>query len=214
MKIELKKLIPEPLVEIPHDNSEIWESDPVIFSKGKFVSIVAGSGKGKTSLLSSIYGIRKDYRGQILIDGKDSSEFSEKTWSVYRKNHLSYIFQGLELFDELSALENIKIKNRISGFKSEEEIRLMAEQIGILPYLSRKVGILSFGQKQRVAIIRALCQKMDILLADEIFSHLDKESSAIVFSLIKSELEKQNAGLLMTSLDVLENISFHQFLKL
>jgi len=214
MKIELKKLIPQPLVEIPHDNSEIWESDSVIFSQGEFVSLVAGSGKGKTSLLSSIYGIRKDYRGEILIEDQDCSKFSEKTWSQYRKTQLSYIFQGLELFEDLSALDNIRIKNRISGFKSEKEILKMAEQLGISKFLSKKVAILSFGQKQRVAIIRALCQKISILLADEIFSHLDKESSELAYSLIKSELEKQGAGLIITSLDGHDNFSFNKVLKL
>ena len=92
-----------------------------------------------------------------------------------RKLDLSTIFQGLELFDELTALENIQVKNRQTGYYSDHTIREMASFLEVEHHLNRSVAILSYGQKQRIAIIRALCQPFSFLFADEIFSHLDNE---------------------------------------
>jgi putative ABC transport system ATP-binding protein len=214
MKIEIKNLIPHPLVEIPHADSEVWEVDSVGLTSGELYSVEAGSGKGKTSLLGTIYGVRTDYNGHILMDGRDVREFSEIQWAAIRKTSISCIFQGLELFDGLTAFDNIRLKNRLSGYKSEAEIENMAQRLGIFPFLERKVGILSFGQRQRVAIIRALCQKMDFLLGDEIFSHLDRENRQLSYDLIKEELTEQKAGLVLTSLDGLPSLQFDRILVL
>jgi len=214
MKIEIKNLIPHPLVEIPHEASEVWEVDSIGLTSGEFYSVEAGSGKGKTSFLATIYGVRSDYNGQILIDGQDVRNFSEMQWSTIRKNNISCIFQGLELFDGLSAFDNIRLKNRLTGYKTEAEIEIMAQRLGISPFLAKKVGILSFGQRQRVAVIRALCQEMDFLLGDEIFSHLDLENRQLSYDLIKEELTSQNAGLVLTSLDGLPTLKFDRILKL
>lgn len=214
MNIELRHLIPFPLIEVPHPASEIWEKESVVFKEGEIISVIAGSGKGKTSLLSCIYGIRKDFKGDILIDGISIIGFSSRTWANYRKRRISYIFQGLELFDELSALDNILVKNSISGFKTEAQIKDMAEKIGMREYLGKKTAKLSYGQKQRIAILRALCQKMDFLLADEIFSHIDNKTSSEVYQLIRDELREQGAGLIMTSLDEIKGFDFNRTISL
>ena len=135
------------------------------------------------------------------LNDTDISLFSAREWSQIRKNRLSYIFQGLELFDELSALDNILLKNSITGQKTEKEIREMAHKLGIEDFLGQKTGILSFGQQQRVAIIRALCQPFEFLLADECFSHIDTENSRIAFELIREECKVRNAGLILSSLN-------------
>ncbi len=200
MTIELKGLIPYPLAETDHSDSEIWEAESLIFNPGERIFLYAASGKGKTSLLSIIYGIRKDYNGKVLIDGKGLKTFSLKEISKLRKQKLSYIFQGLELFDELTAYENIQIKNRQTSFKTKTKINEMAETLEISGFLNKKAEILSFGQKQRVAIIRALCQPFNFLLADEIFSHLDEDLKTKSSDLIEKEIKEQGAALLFTSL--------------
>jgi ABC-type lipoprotein export system ATPase subunit len=200
MIIELSRLIPLPLTEIDHSDSEVWEAESLIFKPGDRIFFYAESGKGKTSLLSVIYGIRKDYKGKVFFDSEEIRDLNSRQLSSIRKRKLSYIFQGLELFDELTALENIILKNRLTDFKSINEIREMAAKIGISAFLNRKAGQLSFGQKQRVAIIRALCQPFDFLLADEIFSHLDDKIKKECMELISDELVKQDAGILFTSL--------------
>ena len=214
MSIRLEYLIPLPLLEQQRNKSQIWETNPVVFEPGMSYLIEAPSGRGKTSLLSIIYGLRKDYRGKIFLDDTDISSFSAKEWSHLRKNRISFIFQGLELFDELSALDNILLKNSITQQKTEKEIREMAQKLGIEDFLQRKTGILSFGQQQRVAIIRALCQPFDFLLADECFSHMDRENSKVAFNLIREECNARNAGLILSTLNSNGEISTEKKLML
>lgn len=200
MIFRLEKLIPLPMLEVKTSGSSIWEAESFLFTQGEKYLVEAASGKGKTSLLSIMYGLRKDYRGTLYIDDTSSSSLRPRDWSNLRKRKISYIFQGLELFDDLSALDNVLLKNKITGFKSKAEITEMAEKLGVDMFLHKKCGILSFGQRQRIAIIRALCQPYEFLFADECFSHIDNANSLIAMELIKGECEKQNAGLILTSL--------------
>jgi len=156
MTIRFEKMIPLPMLEQDTTGSEVWESESVLFEQGKSYILEAPSGRGKTSLLSVIYGIRKDYQGAVFMDNKPISKFSWREWSNLRKKNLSYIFQGLELFEGLTARENILLKNSITGFQLSHRIEEMAQTLGIEEFMDRKAGILSFGQQQRVAIIRAL----------------------------------------------------------
>ena len=201
MTIRFEKMIPLPMLEQDTTGSEVWESESVLFEQGKSYILEAPSGRGKTSLLSVIYGIRKDYQGAVFMDNKPISKFSWREWSNLRKKNLSYIFQGLELFEGLTARENILLKNSITGFQLSHRIEEMAQTLGIEEFMDRKAGILSFGQQQRVAIIRALCQPFNFLLADECFSHMDHHNSRMAYQLILEECSVQGAGLLLTSLN-------------
>jgi ABC-type lipoprotein export system ATPase subunit len=201
MTIRFEKMIPLPMLEQDTTGSEVWEAESLTLEQGLSYVVEAPSGKGKTSLLSVIYGIRTDYRGQVFMDDRDLGSFRSKEWSQIRKRKLSFIFQGLELFEDLTALDNIRLKNRITTYHSEERILEMATLLGIEPFLHRKAGILSFGQQQRVAIIRALCQPFDFLLADECFSHMDHENRLSAYQLIREECEVRSAGLVLTSLN-------------
>jgi ABC-type lipoprotein export system ATPase subunit len=200
MTFTFKNLIPLPMIEIPVEGSAVWEADSFTFNQGKSYLVEAASGKGKTSLLSIMFGLRKDYRGSLFIDGTDARTLNSKDWSRFRKQRASYIFQGLELFDDLSAMDNILLKNRITKFKSVNQIMDMADRLDMTPFLHRKCRLLSFGQQQRIAIIRALCQPFEFLFADESFSHIDKQNSAVALQLIREECNAQNAGLILTSL--------------
>jgi len=214
MTIRLDKMIPLPLLEQDNTGSEVWGAESVLFEKGNSYIIEAPSGRGKTSLLSVIYGIRKDYSGLVYLDDKDIADFTWKQWSSTRKERLSFIFQGLELFDNLTALENIQLKNSISNHHSLQRIKEMAGLLGIEEFLQRQAGILSFGQQQRVAILRALCQPFDYLLADECFSHIDRENSLNAFHVIREECESQGAGLILTSLNGTDRLDAHVCLQL
>ncbi len=201
MTIRFEKMIPLPMLEQDTSGSEVWEAESLFLEQGKPYVVEAPSGRGKTSLLSVIYGIRTDYQGLVSMDDRDLRSFTFREWSQIRKSKLSFIFQGLELFDDLTALENIQLKNRITAHHSNERIMEMARVLGIDPFLQRKAGILSFGQQQRVAIIRALCQPFNFLLADECFSHMDRENSLTAYQLIREECNARNAGLILTSLN-------------
>ncbi len=200
MIIRLEKLKPLPLTEIRSDGSSLWEADPFLFKSENKYLIEAASGKGKTSLLAMMYGLRHDYSGRLSIDGTDVARLKAKQWSVLRKNRISFIFQGLELFDDLTALDNIRLKNRITRFKTVQQIEEMADRLDVAGSLQKKCRILSFGQQQRIAIIRALCQPFEFLFADECFSHIDKKNGNTAMQLITEECKVQGAGLILTSL--------------
>ena len=206
MTIRLEKLIPIPLLEQGTSGSGVWDQEVIEFERGKHYLVEAPSGKGKTTLLSILYGLRKDYQGTVFLDQQDVTSFGWKRWSALRKKHFSFIFQGLELFDSLTARENIELKNAITGHLSSSQIEEMAGELGIKPFLDRKAGILSFGQQQRVAILRALCQPFDFLLADECFSHIDSHNREIAFHLLQQECNRQGAGMILTSLNNMENL--------
>ncbi|MCK5135598.1 MAG: ATP-binding cassette domain-containing protein [Bacteroidales bacterium] len=214
MTIRLEKLIPLPLLEQDTTGSGIWEAESVVFEQGERYSIEAPSGRGKTSLLAVVYGIRKDYKGEVFLNNSNIAGFTGKQWSAIRKETLSFIFQGLELFDSLTALENIQLKNSITRHKTLRGIEEMAERLGIGDFLQKKAGILSFGQQQRVAILRALCQPFDYLLADECFSHIDRDNSQNAFRLIREECENQGAGLILTSLHKTDQMDVHVRMKI
>ncbi len=201
MTIRFEKMIPLPMLEQDTSGSEVWEAETLLLHQEKRYVVEAASGRGKTSLLSIIYGIRSDYRGKVFLDDRDLSTFTLKDWSLLRKEKLSFIFQGLELFDDLTGLENIRLKNNLTGYHKDERILEMAQLLGVDSFLKRKAGILSFGQQQRMAIIRALCQPFDFLLADECFSHMDHENSLRAYKLILEECEIRGAGLILTSLN-------------
>ncbi|MDA3911714.1 MAG: ATP-binding cassette domain-containing protein [Bacteroidales bacterium] len=199
MQIRLKQIIPFPLQDMNHENSAIWERD-FSFESRKSYGISAPSGTGKTSLISILYGLRKDFHGSFLIDETASEFMSTSDWIIIRRTKISLCPQGLWLFDDLSALENIQLKNALTLQKSEDEIQNMLQKAGMAAHQHKKAGILSYGQKQRIAIIRALSQPFKFILLDEAFSHLDEENKLKMWELIQTEAKQQSAGIILTSL--------------
>lgn len=184
--------------EPPVNRSEVWLKD-LTFSRPDYYLIEAESGTGKSSLCAYIYGSRLDYNGRILFDGRDIRELTIDDWCRVRTNAIAYLPQEMRLFPELTALENITIKNRLTGYKSHSEITRMLEQLEIADKASTPAARLSVGQQQRVAIIRSLCQPFDFLLIDEPVSHLDERNNATVAALIDSEATARGAGIIATS---------------
>lgn len=179
--------------------SEIWLQD-VTFQKGETYLVEASSGTGKSSLCSYIIGYRKDFSGNICFDGKDIGRYKVSDWTSIRKKTLSLLFQELRLFPELTALENVEIKNGLTGYKSRKEIESWFERLGIADKMNAKVSRLSFGQQQRVAMIRALVQPFDFLMVDEPISHLDDENGRIMAAIMMEEVQLQGAGVIVTSI--------------
>ncbi|MBO7068476.1 MAG: ATP-binding cassette domain-containing protein [Bacteroidaceae bacterium] len=196
--IELHNILPY-VFEGRDVQSEIWLQD-VVFQKGETYLVEASSGTGKSSLCSYIIGYRKDYLGNICFDGNDIRQHKVSDWINIRKHSLSLLFQELRLFPELTAMENIDIKNGLTNHKSRKEIETWFERLGIADKMNAKVGRMSFGQQQRVAMIRALVQPFDFLMADEPISHLDDENGAIMASIMMEEVKRQGAGVIITSI--------------
>ena len=211
-KIELQNTLPC-VFEGRDVQSEIWLQD-VTFQKGQTYLVEANSGTGKSSLCSYIIGYRKDYLGNIFFDGKDIRQHRVSDWTSIRQHSLSLLFQELRLFPELSALENVQIKNGLTNHKSLQELEEWFQRLGIADKMSAKVGRMSFGQQQRVAMIRALVQPFDFLMVDEPISHLDDVNSAIMCDIMMEEARRQGAGVIVTSIGKHMNMSYDKTYRL
>lgn len=180
-------------------DSEIWHND-VTFEKNQLYLIQADSGKGKSTFCSYILGYRHDFTGKVMFDDIDTRNLKVKQWVDIRMNRISQLFQELRLFPELTAMENILIKNNLTGFKQQAQIAEWFEMLGIPEKKNAKVGQMSFGQQQRVALMRSLVQPFDFLLADEPISHLDDGNSRIMADIMMREAKSQGAGVIVTSI--------------
>src|SRR5574344_1218528 len=199
MQIKFDKVLPIPIKELNYAKSEIWDKNNESLPETKYL-IKAPSGTGKTTFVSIIYGIRRDYDGTVLVDGSEIRSYKSAKIMEYRRKKMAVVFQGLQIFDELTALENIQLKNDLTKFTTEAKMREMAEKLGIASLLDRKAAILSFGQKQRIALVRALCQPFEFLLLDEPFSHLDLANAKLCLELINEECSARGAGYILTTL--------------
>ncbi len=212
-RITLSGVVPEIFASRCDLTSDVWLRE-ISFERGKSYLVRAESGTGKSSLCSYIYGQRGDYRGAILFDNEDVRDYNSRRWSDIRQNNISILFQELRLFGELTALENVWIKNSITNFKSRAEIIALFEELGIAEKLDIRTDRLSFGQQQRVALIRALCQPFSFLFLDEPISHLDDKNSDIMRDVILREADKQGAGVIATSIGKHMNIDYDLCLNL
>lgn len=212
-RITLNNAVPEIFASREGLRSEIWHSE-VCFERGGRYLIEAESGTGKSSLCSYLYGQRGDYRGLILFDDSDIRNFDTNAWSEIRQTSLSILFQDLRLFGELTALENVEIKNRITRFQNDATIKEWFEELGIADKLHSRIDRMSYGQQQRVALIRALCQPIDFLLLDEPISHLDDRNSDVMRDIILRETERQGAALIATSIGKHMNIDYDKRFRL
>lgn len=180
------------------EGSEVWRRN-LTFRRGERYLVEAASGTGKSSLCAFLFGARRDFEGRILFDEEDTAHYSIEKWCDIRRDNIAYLPQEVGLFPEITVMENIMIKNRLTGYKSHTEIMEMLEIFGLTVKVHSPARLLSIGQQQRVAIIRALCQPFDFLLVDEPVSHLDAANNAIASKLIDHELKEREAGIIVTS---------------
>lgn len=204
-----------PQVFLHHEDlvSDVWKQD-VEFKKGKTYLVEADSGQGKSTFCSYVMGYRHDYEGKILFDQQNIIQYRVKEWTDVRRLHISCLFQDLRLFPELTALENVEIKNQLTQHKSKEEIVSWFERMGIADKMNTQIGLMSFGQQQRVAMIRALVQPFDFILADEPISHLDDQNAEMMGVIMMEESQAQHAGVIVTSIGKHMDLKYDQIIHL
>ena len=216
-EITLASLLPDVFAGMEHEepvkSSEVWLKE-LRFSRPGFYMVEAESGAGKSSLCSFIYGSRGDYRGDILFDGRTVRQIGAGEWCQMRQRALAYLPQELMLFPELSVIDNIEIKNRLTRHKSQRWIMEALDTLGIASKADKPAAQLSVGQQQRVAIVRALCQPFNFLLLDEPVSHLDERNNAAVAAFIAEEAHSNHAAVIATSVGNKIQLPFTTTVKL
>ncbi len=195
-------------------NIDILIHQPIHFERGKNYCVEAASGIGKSSLLHFIGGFRTDYEGAITIDGRNIRTFSADEKSALYRTELAYLFQDLRLFPNLTGYENVEIVNQQTHFRKKEYIHALFEQLGIAEKWDQPARLLSWGQQQRVAFIRALCQPCSFLLLDEPVSHLDDENGKIMAEILKKDQAERKYGIIATSLGKTLPIHYNQHVQL
>ncbi len=213
MQISLQQVVPVFLEEGETAGSQLW-NQTLSFIKGENIHIIAPSGSGKTSFIHFLYGLRNDYIGKILYDDNDIKNFDAEKFSTWRQQYISIIFQDLRLFTEQTVLQNLEIKRLLSPWHKQSRIIAMAKRLGIENKLSKRCNTCSYGEQQRIAIIRALQQPFDFLLLDEPFSHLDENNRQIAMELMEEEATERKATIILTDLKKIEYFNFTRVLYL
>jgi ABC-type lipoprotein export system ATPase subunit len=210
MTITLDHIRPHPLPDVP---SAVWGRQTTIESGAGYL-VTAPSGKGKSTLLHIMYGLRTDYDGVLEFDGRPALSMDPDQWADIRSHRLAVVYQDLRLFGHLTARQNIEIKRQLAPRIDASRAVEMATQLGIAGVLDQAASTLSYGQRQRVAIIRALCQPFEMLLLDEPFSHLDADNIGLAKDLIREACVDQRAGYVLVSLGPDYGFSFNHHLTL
>ena len=197
--IELQQTLPEVFAGRDSVVSDIWHKQ-VAFRRGQTYLVEAASGTGKSSLCSFVYGYRQEYQGMIGFDGGNMRRYTGFRWVDIRKRSLSMLFQELRLFGELTAWENVQLKNSLTGYADRKQIRRWFEELDIDGQRNQEIRRMSFGQQQRVAFVRALCQPFDFIFLDEPISHLDDGNGHVMSRILTEEARKRGAGVVVTSI--------------
>lgn len=213
MNIKILNLHPVYFTEDRSVHSNIWGQD-LVLKPGEKIQIVAPSGSGKTSFIHFLYGLRNEYNGTIHYNGHDIRSLNADQLAVYRQQHLSIIFQDLRLFLHQTVVQNIEIKRQLQPFHPPEKIALFAERLGVAHKLNMLCNTCSYGEQQRVAIVRSLMQPFDFILMDEPFSNLDDANREKAMQLILEEAEKRNAGIILADLKRIEFFPADRVLEL
>ena len=167
-------------IHYSYDNLHVLKGVNLNIKKGEFVSIVGSSGAGKTTLLQLLGTLENIQEGSLIINEKETQKFSEEEMSKFRNKEIGFVFQFHNLLSEFTTLENICLPAYLSGTDKKEAEKKGKELLTLLNLTHRiqhKPDELSGGEKQRVAVARALINSPSILLADEPSGNLDSQNA-------------------------------------
>ena len=167
---------------------------------GEFVVITGESGSGKSTLLNVISGLDSYEEGEMYINGKETSHYTEKDFEDYRRKYIGNIFQSFNLITSYTVYQNIELVLLLNGSKKSEikqKVLDIIEQVGLTKFKNTRVAKLSGGQKQRVAIARAMVKETPIIVADEPTGNLDSKSAEDVIKILK-EVAKNKLVIIVT----------------
>lgn len=202
----------EPIVQLT-EITKIYESkvmkralNRLSFSalEGEFIAIMGPSGSGKTTLLNMVSTVDSPTYGEILIDGIEPGKLTKNKLALFRRRHLGFVFQEINLLHMLTVEENIVLPLTLDGMPVEEMEKRVAElvcKLGLEEMLTKRPDELSGGQAQKTAIGRALIHQPKIILADEPTGNLDSQSAKDVLELLSEVNEKEKTTIIMVTHD-------------
>ena len=170
------------------------------FRRGEFVAITGESGSGKSTLAHVLGGILSYENGEMLFEGKPTSHYDGVDWESYRRDCVSFISQNYGILPGSTVMGNVVSALRLSGMgirEAKAEAEKILDRVELRQFRHRRAARLSSGQKQRLAIARALAKPAPVLLADEPTGNLDAENSAKVIALL-AEAAKERLVILIT----------------
>jgi ABC-type lipoprotein export system ATPase subunit len=215
--IKLDKVIPDFFGSTfsKEEPTDVWGKE-LTFTRGVTYLIEAASGRGKSSLCSFIYGLRSDYAGSIeFIDNEGKAlSTTQKDLCGMRRTMLAMMFQEHRIFPELTAVENVLMKNQLTDYFTEKEIRERLTMLGLEQRLDTPCGKLSLGQQQRVAFVRLLAQPADFVILDEPVSHLDAGNARIMGTMLRQRQLADGMGVIVTSIGQRLPYEYDKILKL
>ncbi len=180
--------------------TEVNALNHVSFSvrKGEFIAIVGESGSGKSTLLNVVGALDNPTSGKVWIDGRDIFSMPEKKLTVFRRQHIGFIFQAFNLIPELNVEQNITFPLLLDYKKPDQKyINELLSVLGLIERRNHLPSQLSGGQQQRVAIGRALATRPALIMADEPTGNLDSRNSQEVIALLQSMSQKYQQTILM-----------------
>jgi lipoprotein-releasing system ATP-binding protein len=183
---------------------EVLKGIDLHIKEGEFVSIVGASGAGKTTLLQIIGTLDTDNEGEIVINGVNIKKLSDKELSAFRNKQLGFVFQFHQLLPEFTALENVCMPGLIARRNSkevEEKAKELLTKLGLQDRFHHKPNELSGGEKQRVAVARALINDPKLILADEPSGSLDSGNKKELHSLLRKLCNEYGLTILLVTHD-------------
>lgn len=183
---------------------EVLKGIDLQINEGEFVSIVGASGAGKTTLLQIIGTLDTAHEGEMIINGTNIKKLSDKELSAFRNKELGFVFQFHQLLPEFTALENVCIPGYIAKRNTkevEEKAKELLTKLGLKDRFHHKPNELSGGEKQRVAVARALINDPKLILADEPSGSLDSENKKELHSLLRQLCDDYGLTILLVTHD-------------
>ena len=183
--------VAQPVIDVPE----------LTLARGEQMALQGRSGSGKTTLLHLIAGILSPDSGRILVAGEEMVGAREAARDRLRGRAIGYVFQTFNLLEAYSALENVLLAMHFGGKVDEPLARQLLERVGLADRLEHRPSQLSVGQRQRVAVARALANRPSLVLADEPTGNLDPGNAGEALALIREVCDESGAALLLVSHD-------------
>jgi putative ABC transport system ATP-binding protein len=183
---------------------EVLRGVSFYIKKGDFVVVLGPSGSGKSTLLNMMSCLDVPTKGQVFLDGKDVSVFSEDELAIVRGEKIGFVFQQFNLLPHLTAIQNVVLPTLFRGTSFQEKTERAKEilsSVGLSSRLNHKPSELSGGEKQRVAISRALINNPEIIVADEPTGNVDSKTGAHIMELLENLNKKEGRTVVVVTHD-------------